>query len=170
LIAVAITVAWCQCVSATATSIQLRKAELDERERQARKESFKENFRELQLLGISLLKTHRSGELDAARLNRDSKAVQKRARALRGLMVLGNPEVKPIELPSRIKSPDEFSKFIGWASRMIYDFAHNPIHTNTKVFDTDLAAKAAGDLVNIVNLAKVLETSSIHYVPNRSGM
>ena len=149
---------------------QLRKSEVDARERQALRESFKENFRELQLLGINLLKLHRSGELDASRLNRDAKATQKRARALRSLMVLGNPDIKPLELPSKLRSEQDFSKFIGWMSRMIYDFAHSPIHTNAKVFDTELAAKAATDLVNITNMAKLLESSSANYIPNRNGM
>ena len=161
----------CFVVTSTpAIHAQLRKSELDERERQALKVSFQENFRELQLLGINLLKSHRSGELDASRLNRDSKAIQKRARALRGLMVLGNPEVKPLELPSRIKSEQDFSKYVGWVSRIIYDFAHSPIHTNTKVFDTELATKAATDLVNIGIMAKLLESSSVHYLPNRNGL
>lgn len=161
----------CLVITTTpAIHAQLRKSELDARERQALKESFQENFRELQLLGINLLKSHRSGELDAARLNRDSKAIQKRARAIRSLMVLGNPEVKPVELPSKLKSEQDFSKYVGWVSRIIYDFAHSPIHTNTKVFDTELATKAATDLVNIGNMAKLLENSSVHYLPNRSGL
>src|SRR5678816_2448927 len=104
------------------------------------------------------------------RLNRDSKAIQKKARALRSLMVLGNPQVKPLELPSKISSEKDFSKYVGWVSRIIYDFAHNPIHTNTKVFDTELATKAATDLVNINNMAKLLESNSAHYLPNRSGL
>ena len=83
-------------------TLQNRKADAQERERRAAKQSFNENFRELQLLGINLLRDHRSGALSKGRLSKDTKAIQKRARSLRGLMVLGEPGGPPIQLESRI--------------------------------------------------------------------
>ncbi|MND01126.1 hypothetical protein D3C83_199900 [compost metagenome] len=46
---------------------------------------------------------------------------------------------------------------------MIHRFAHNPIHKNSKVFDMALASQAASDLVNIINLAKVIEDNANGY-------
>ena len=149
-------------------TLQNRKADAQERERRAAKESFNENFRELQILGINLLKDHRSGALNKGRLAKDTKAIQKRARSLRGLMVLGEPSEPPIELESKITAP-QFDKFIGWLSRLIYDFAHNPVHKNTRVFDTEAAGRAAADIVNIINLAKLIEQCSGDYTPNTNG-
>ena len=148
---------------------QSRKAETQERERRAARESFNENFRELQLLGINLLKDHRNGNLSRERLAKDTKTIQKRARTLRGLMVLGEPGGPPIQLESKINTPVQFDKFIGWLSRLIHDFAHNPIHKNTKVFDTDEAGRASADIINIINLARLIEQSSGGYTPNRYG-
>jgi len=150
-------------------TLQSRKADSQERERRAAKESFNEHFRELQVLGINLLKDHRSGALDKGRLAKDTKAIQKRARSLRGLMVLGEPTEPPIEIESKIATAPQFDKFIGWLSRLIYDFAHNPVHKNTRVFDTEAAGRAAADIVNIINLAKLIEQCSGDYTPNRNG-
>jgi hypothetical protein len=150
-------------------TLQNRKADSQERERRAAKEAFNGNFRELQLLGINLLKDHQSGALDKGRLAKDTKAIQKRARSLRGLMVLGEPIEPPIELESKIRTAPQFDKFIGWLSRLIYDFAHNPVHKNTRVFDTEAAGRAAADIINIINLAKLIEQCSGDYTPNTNG-
>ena len=83
-------------------TLQNRKADSQERERRAAKESFNENFRELQVLGINLLKDHAAALWTKGRLAKDTKAIQKRARSLRGLMVLGEPAEPPIELESKI--------------------------------------------------------------------
>jgi hypothetical protein len=135
-----------------------------ERERQATREQFKQNFRELQLLGIGLLKAHESGDLKASRLAKDTRAIQKRARALRGLMVLGQRVAPVDEVDRQIDSAAKFDHSIRHLARLISEFAHNPLHQNSKVFNTEDAAQASADLISIIDLAKAIENQAVHYV------
>lgn len=134
-----------------------------ERERRAAREEFTKNFRELQLLGIGLLKTHERRDLRASRLSKDSKSIQKKAKALRSLTVLGEPKDSPKEYGPKIDSAQQFDRSIRELTFMIHRFAHNPIHKNSKIFDMTLASQAASDLVNIINLAKVIEVNADGY-------
>lgn len=134
-----------------------------ERARRAAKESFTQNFRELQVLGKDILKAHESGGLIRDRLARDAKLIQKRARSLRGLMALGEPRGQT-RVETTLRSPQDFDRSIRQLAQLVLDFAHNPVHQNSKVFDTNLAGKAAADLVAIVDLAKALERRAKDYV------
>ncbi len=135
----------------------------NERARRATQQLFAENFRELQLLGIGLLKTHDEGSLLPQRLAKDARAIQRRARALRGLMVLGEPLARALQNDRQMRSPDEFDQAIRLLSQLVSDFAHNPIHRNSKVFNTNQAAQASADIVAIVDLAKVIERRARDY-------
>ncbi len=137
-----------------------------ERARRAAKESFTLNFRELQVLGKGLLKAHESGGLGPERLARDTKTIQKRARSLRGLMALGEPR-EQTRIETILRSPHDFDRAIRQLAQLVTDFAHNPVHQNSKVFDTNLAGKAAADLVAIVDLAKAIERRAKDYVKPR---
>ena len=143
---------------------ETRDSAAKERERLATREQFKQHFRELQLLGIGLLKAHEGGNLKASRLAKDTNAIQKRARALRGLMVLGELVAPVDEIERQIDSADKFDRSIRHLARLISEFAHNPIHQNAKVFNTDYAAEASADLISIIDLAKAIESRASHYV------
>src|SRR5215207_739905 len=127
------------------------------RERKAAKEQFSQNFRELQQIANTTLKAHD--------LQKNVRGIQKRAKTLRGLTVLGEPASPPENYARKIESPAEFDRSIRTLARLVYDFAHNPVHQNTKVFDTNKAAKAIEDLINIINLAKIIEDNSDNYQP-----
>ena len=143
---------------------ETQEAAAKERERLATREQFKQTFRELQLLGIGLLKAHEGGDLKASRLAKDTRAIQKRARALRGLMVLGERVAPVDEVDRQIDSADKFDQSIRHLARLISEFAHNPIHQNSKVFNTEYAAQASADLISIIDLAKAIESRAGHYV------
>lgn len=146
---------------------QAQDAATKERERRAAREQFSQNFRELQLLGIDLLKAHEAGSLKPNRLTKDVKAIQKRARALRSLTVLGEPAVPVPPIEPDIKTPESFDRSIRHLAELIRDFANNPIHKNAKVFNTDQAAQAASDLVEIAELAKAIGTCARDYTARR---
>src|SRR5215207_3786967 len=135
------------------------------RERKAAKEQFSQNFRELQQIANTTLKAHDQRSLKASDLQKNVRGIQKRAKTLRGLTVLGEPASPPENYARKIESPAEFDRSIRTLARLVYDFAHNPVHQNTKVFDTNKAAKAIEDLINIINLAKIIEDNSDNYQP-----
>ncbi|MEP7272434.1 MAG: hypothetical protein ABI882_13105 [Acidobacteriota bacterium] len=150
-------------VAQMSTTQQAADAAAKERSRKAAQSQFTENFRELQLLGIGLLKAHEAGSLVPARLSRDVKAIQRRARNLRGLLVLGAPGPVTARIDREMRSPEEFDRAIHLLSKLVSDFAHNPIHKNTKIFDTDQATRAATDLIAMIDLAKVIERRARDY-------
>ncbi len=145
------------------TTQQATEAATRERSRRAAQAQFNENFRELQLIGIGLLKAHESGNLIPKRLARDAKGIQRRARALRGLLVLGEPGPRTTKIDPEMRSSEQFDRAIRLLAKLVSDFAHNPIHKNAKVFDTDQAAQAATDLITILDLAKVIERRARDY-------
>lgn len=140
-----------------------RQDAIKEQERRAVREQFRESFRDLQLLGIGLLKAHERRELKSGRLAKDAKSIQRRARTIRGLMVLGEPSSPPENFDKEMSTTGDFDRSIRKLAALIHSFAHNPIHKNTKVFNTDQAAKALSDLINIINLAKVIEDRAANY-------
>ena len=133
------------------------------RARRAAQHDFEENFRAIQVVGIDLLKSHEDGTLDSQHLAKNTRAIQRHARALRGLMALGPPITKPQPIIQQIQSSETFDKAIRALAKLVADFAHSPIHKNPKVFDTDLAAHASTDIVVIVELAKLIERRAKDY-------
>lgn len=151
------------------TGSQSERAADRDRLRRAAREQFSQNFRELQVLGIGLLKSHERGDLRPPRLSKDTKNIQKRAKTLRSLAALGEPLDPPEEYGSKLGSPEQFDKSIRELARLIHRFAHNPIHKNSKVFNMALASQASSDLVNIINLAKIIEDNANGYTPYAEG-
>jgi hypothetical protein len=134
-----------------------------ERERKAAREQFSQNFRELQQIANATLKAHDQHSLKASDLQKNVKGIQKRAKTLRGLTVLGEPVSPPENYARKIETSADFDRAIRTLAQLVYDFAHNPVHQNTKVFDTNRAARAIEDLINIINLAKIIEDNSDNY-------
>ena len=77
-------------------------------------------------------------------------------------MALGNLAV-PMKIDKEIKTPQQFDKSIRRLAKHIYDFAHNPIHQSSKVFNTDQAQQAQTDLLAIIDLSKALEEKAKGY-------
>jgi hypothetical protein len=133
-----------------------------ERERAYAREQFKKNFRDLQLLSQGLLREHERARLTSAKLAKDTRSINKCARTLRTLIALGEM-ANEVEINKEIDTAQEFDESIRKLSKLIRDFAHNPVHQNNKVFNTDQAERAQTDLLTIINLSKALEDKSKNY-------
>lgn len=133
-----------------------------ERERAYNRQQFTKNFRDLQLLGQNLLAEHEAQRLTSARLAKDSKSINKCAKALRALTALGSLAVPP-KVNKNIATPQEYDKSIRLLAKHIWDFAHNPVHQNSKVFNTDQAGRAQTDLLAIIDLSKAIENKARGY-------
>jgi len=141
-----------------------------ERERAYAREQFSKNFRDLQVLGKGLLENHQATKLTPGKLSKGAKSINKCARALRALIALGEM-ASEIEINREIDTAREFDESIRKLAGLIWDFAHNPVHQSSKVFNTDLAERAQTDLLTIINLSKALENKSGSYItaPYLSG-
>lgn len=133
-----------------------------ERERAYAREQFSKNFRDLQLLGKGLLRDHETTKLTTDKLAKGVRSINRCARTLRALIALGEmASEEPIN--KQIDTAQEFDDSIRKLAGLIRDFAHNPVHQNNKVFNTDLAERAQTDLLTIINLSKALENKSKSY-------
>ena len=141
-----------------------------ERERAYVRQQFSKNFRDLQLLGKGLLKDHEATKLTPDKLAKNTKSINKCAKTLRSLIGLGEMAWEK-EINKEIDTAQEFDESIRKLAELIWDFAHNPVHQNSKVFNTDLAERAQTDLLTIINLSKALENKSRSYIhtPDQSG-
>lgn len=137
-----------------------------ERERAYAREQFSKNFRDLQLLRKELLQDHETAKLTPGKLAKNTKSINKSARALRALIALGEMALE-VEINREIDTAGEFDESIRKLAGLIWDFAHNPVHQSSKVFDTDLAERAQTDLLTIINLSKALENKSRSYINTR---
>lgn len=134
-----------------------------ELEKAAARQQFIENFRDIQLLGLGLLRDHQAERLTSKRLSEAAKSINKCARNLRSLLALGELAAE-IEINEEIDTPLAFDEAIRKLAMVISDFAHNPQHQSSRVFNTDQAAKAQTDLLTIINLSKVIEQKSKRYI------
>ncbi|MGH9840079.1 MAG: hypothetical protein ACREEM_14945 [Blastocatellia bacterium] len=135
-----------------------------ERDRAYTRQQFQQNFKNLQTTGQRLLREHEASTLTAARLAKDARAIHKYARTLRAMQALGEM-ARPTELNKEIDTAKEFDESIRKLAKLIWEFAHNPVHQSSKVFNTDQAERAQTDLLTIINLSKALESKSKGYTP-----
>jgi hypothetical protein len=133
-----------------------------ERERAHAREQFTKNFRDLQLLSQGLLREHERARLTSGKLAKDARSINKCARTLRTLIALGEM-ANEVEINKEIDTAQEFDESIRKLSKLVRDFAHNPVHQSNKVFNTDQAERAQTDLLTIINLSKALEDKSKNY-------
>ncbi|MCI0659654.1 MAG: hypothetical protein L0220_01135, partial [Acidobacteria bacterium] len=134
-----------------------------ERDKALARQQFTKNFRDMQLLGQGLLREHEAKRLTSKRLAKDAKSINRCAKSLRSLLALGNL-ASETQIDKDIDTPNEFDESIRKLAKLIWDFAHNPIHQTSKVFNTDQAAQAQTDLLTIINLSKVIENRAKSYV------
>jgi hypothetical protein len=135
---------------------QPSKSAEQERARAYNRQQFNKNFHDLQVLGQNLLKEHEASRLTSERLAKDSKSINKCAKALRTLTALGRLAI-PQKINKEISTPQEYDESIRRLAKLIWDFAHNPVHQSSKVFNTDHAERAQTDLLMIIDLSKVIE-------------
>lgn len=138
-----------------------------ERERAYAREQFSKNFRDLQLKSQGLLREHEAAKLTPDKLNKDVKAINKSARTLRTLIALGDM-ANEVEIDKDLSTEGDFDEAIRKLAELIREFAHNPVHQNSKVFNTIQAERAQTDLLTIINLSKAIENRSKEYIrPSR---
>ncbi len=142
---------------------QLPKSAEAQRERARVRQQFNKNFKDIQVLGQNLLKEHENGKLTPQRLLKDVKSINKCAKTLRTLILLGEM-AEPLEINKEIDTAEEYDQSIRQLARHIWDFAHNPIHQNSKVFNTNQAEKAQTDLLAIIDLSKAIEGKAKGYI------
>ena len=134
-----------------------------ERQKAVNKQQFTQNFRNLQLSSQAMLREHEDGKLTGAQLGKITRSINKSAKTLRGLMALGELAEAPEEFEKAISGQEKFDHAIRQLSQLVYDFAHSPVHQNSKVFNTKAAAKAQTQLLTIIELSKTLEDRSRDY-------
>jgi hypothetical protein len=155
-------------LAADAACPQLPKSIERERDRAYARQMFQKNFKTVQVLTQELLREHEAGRLTPERLGKDARTLQKSARTLRALQALGEM-AKPTDINPNIRTPDEFDAAIRRLAKFIYDYAHNSIHQNSKVFNTDEAERAQTDLLAAIQLAKAIESKSKSYATGATG-
>ncbi len=133
-----------------------------ERDRLYARQQFTRNFRDLQLTSQSLLKEHEEKRLNPQRLSKGARLINKAAKTLRSLMALGDL-ADPVKIDKEINTPQQFDTSIRRLAKLVYDFAHNPIHQSNKVFNTDQAQQAQTDLLAIIDLSKAIENKAKSY-------
>jgi hypothetical protein len=133
-----------------------------ERERAYAREQFTKNFRDIQLISKGLLQDHEATRLTPNKLAKDARSIHKCAKTLRALIALGEM-ASEVEFDKEIDTARKFDQSIRRLAALISDFAHNPVHQNNKVFNTDQAERAQTDLLTIINLSKALENKSKAY-------
>ena len=156
------------CLLAQAGYGQARPFEA-ERQKAITKLQFTQNFRNLQLSSQAMLREHESGALTGAQLGKTARAVNKSAKTLRGLMALGKLADAPDSIEKNLNEPGQFDQAIRRLAQLVYDFAHSPVHQNSKVFDTKAAAKAQTQLLTIIELSKTIGARARAYAVTASA-
>lgn len=139
-----------------------------ERDRRNAREVFSKNFREIQLLGLGLLRNHEAGNLDPKKLEKTVRSINKCARTIEPLLALG--ELGSLEEYDReINTPAEFNDSILRLAGLIRDFARNPSLKDNKIFNTRQAAEARSHLLTIIDLSKTLAERARSYSTGPTG-
>ncbi len=150
---------------ATASYTQSPRSFEAERQKAVTKQQFTQNFRNLQVTSQAMLREHEAGALTNKQLNKTARSINKSAKTLRNLMALGNLAESAEPYEKLIDTADKFDAAIRRLSKLIYDFAHSPVHQNSKVFDTRAAAKTQSQLLTIIELSKAIESLARNYAP-----
>jgi hypothetical protein len=134
------------------------------RERAYAREQFGRHFKSIQVRSQRLLRLHEEGSLSAKQLTEEAREIHKSARTLRQLIALGSLATK-VEQRAHFASPEEYGEGIRKLANLVWEFAHNPVHQNGKVFNTQQAAEAQTDLLSIIELSRALQRKGGGYPP-----
>src|SRR5262252_4051908 len=111
-----------------------------DRERAYAREQFTKNFRDLQLLGKGLLQDHEAARLTPGKLAKSARSINKCAKTLRSLIALGEM-ASEVEIDKDIDTARQLDESIRKLAGLIADFAHNPVHQSSKIFNTEQAER-----------------------------
>jgi len=134
------------------------------RERTYAREQFARHFKSIQVRSQQLLRLHEKRTLNAKQLREEAGQINKSARMLRQLIALGSLAAR-VEQKTRFAAPEEFEEAIRKLANLVWEFAHNPVHQNGKVFNTQQAAAAQTDLLSIIELSRALQREGSGYQP-----
>jgi hypothetical protein len=134
-----------------------------EREKEVARAEFSRNFSGLQNVGYAMRNEHEARTLKPEKLAKYAKTVNKHARTLRSMVAFGELEEPIRENRERLDNPRKFDLSIHRLARLIYTFAHNPVHQNRRVFNTDQARRALVDLETIIVLSKAIGSQAGGY-------
>lgn len=136
------------------------------RERAYAKEQFARHFKSIQVRSQLLLRLHEKRTLSTKQVREEAGQINKSARMLRQLIALGSLATK-VEQKTQFATPEEFEEAIRKLANLVWEFAHNPVHQNGKVFNTQQAAAAQTDLLSIIELSRALQREGNGYQPPR---
>ena len=134
------------------------------RERAYAREQFARHFKSVQVRSQLLLRLHEKRTLSAKQLREEAGQINKSARMLRQLIALGSLAAR-VEQKTRFAAPEEFEEAIRKLANLVWEFAHNPVHQNGKIFNTQQAAAAQTDLLSIIELSRALQREGSGYQP-----
>lgn len=134
-----------------------------ENEKKRTQAEFTRNFSGLQNVGYALLREHEAKQLKPEQLAKDIKKIHNHAKNLRAMVALGELQRPIQERKDPLDTPQKFDQSIRRLARLISTFAHNPVHKNRRVFDTDQAQQALVDLETIIVLTKTIESHAKNY-------
>jgi hypothetical protein len=137
------------------------------RERAYAREQFARHFKSIQVRSQLLLRLHEKRTLTAKQLREEAGQINKSARMLRQLIALGTLASK-VEQKASFGAPEEFDVAIRKLANLVWEFAHNPVHQNGKVFNTRQAAMAQTDLLSIIELSRALQRDGTGYQSPKS--
>lgn len=137
-----------------------------DRERAYLRQQFARHFKAIQESSNSLVRAHDKKSLTVSQLSREVKSINRSAKSLRTMLALGELAT-PQEQKTDLASPEDFDRAIQRLASLIWDFSHNPIHQNSKVFNTRLAARAQTDLASIISISKAIAENSAKYVAGK---
>ena len=120
-----------------------------------------EDFTRLQIVNKDLvLTTSKSAAPDLKFVAKSAAEMNKRAERLMSNLALPDPPGPPRPAPEAAADSAQLKKSITALGWLIYRFAKNPIFKEGEVIDTQSAAKARGDLEEIIALSAQLKKSS----------
>ena len=134
------------------------------RERAYAREQFARHFKSIQVRSQQLLRLHEKRTLSAKQLREEAGQINKSARMLRQLIALGSLAAR-VEQKTRFAAPEEFDEAIRKLANLVWGFAHNPVHQNGKIFNTQQATAAQTDLLSIIELSRALQREGSGYQP-----
>lgn len=138
------------------------------RERSYRHTIFMKHFTVIQVLSQEVVRDHRNRVLSPASLKKSMKRINVSARALREMMAVGDL-AREERLEEEFVTPSDYDLAISNLAKRVYDFAHNPTHQNSRIFDTIEATRAQTDLLVVITLSKAIESHAKGYKTTRKS-
>ena len=130
------------------------------RQKQLTQASLKNDFRKLQIVNNQLMvrmfvpPSGSSKKITKKEIKSSLGEIKKLAERLRDNLPI--PKVEPVEQTDQL----ELAPGLLLLDKALMQFVHNPLFQQPRVFDAELALQAAGDLNEVLRLAKILRELS----------